>query len=516
MKTAILTLFALLLPATITAKATLTLEGASTDSTITVKYVVPESSHVQVRIVSTGGILAAPQYGFQASGNYTIVLDKSGFPRGDYLVQLILDRDRDLVTRRSFLHSPSGRPITRSRQTLTLYNRSFISTMFDPKQAVKLWNELLTGYPDYTDRGGAFLHSIPARMSATDSIDVHTAADSAAALFPYPGTYLTIGRFLSGLEVPAIVDVRYPETALLYAERAVKHIGDVPEPYRNEALYRCLHLRGYCLQLMGSFDEAETAYNEAVETLTLLEGAGTYSDFQQGVWAHEGLASLYEARGMPGRALEFYEAAVRGKPWDPALWMALQRNFNLAHGSDEGYEAYSRKLEEEIPGGVPEKQDDLVGKPLPGFTLTRLSGDTLTLEQTMGNVSVLNFWAFWCGPCMAELPVIARLARETAGSGVKVIAVHTPLESVPGISKDQVPKLVRNTAGKYEGTFETVWDSKEQSLYVQTGTKSLPVTLVADREGIVRYRMGGFDPENAYRKLKAVVDSLSGPSAAPR
>ena len=157
----------------------------------------------------------------------------------------------------------------------------------------------------------------------------------------------------------------------------------------------------------------------------------------------------------------------------------------------------------------PERQDDLVGKPLPGFVLTQLGGGTLTLEQVMGNVSVLNFWAFWCGPCMAELPVIARLARETSGSGVKVIAVHTPLESVPGISKDQVPKLVRNTASKYGGTFEVVWDSKEQSLYVQIRTKSLPVTIVADKEGIVRYRMVGFDPENAYRKLKAVVDSLN-------
>ena len=181
-----------------------------------------------------------------------------------------------------------------------------------------------------------------------------------------------------------------------------------------------------------------------------------------------------------------------------------------------GYESYSLKLEAEIRGDAPEKQDDLVGKPLPEFSLTRLDGETLTLEQVKGNVSVLNFWAFWCGPCMAELPVIARLARETSGSGVKVIAVHTPLESVPGISKDEIPKLVRNTSGKYEGTFDTVWDSKEQSLYVRTGTKSLPVTLVTDREGIVRYRMVGFDPENAYRKLKAVVDRLTVASITPR
>ena len=516
MKSIWLTLFALSLPGSLSAKAALTLDGASTDSTITIIYDVPESSHVQVRIVSTGGILAAPQYGFQAPGNYTIIQDKSGFPRGDYHLQLILDRDRDKVTRRGFLHSPSGRPIARSREERNLYNRSFISTTFDPKQAVELWNELLTRYPDYAARGVAFLYSIPARMSATDSIDVHAAADSAAALFAYPATYVTIGRFLSGLEVPASVKTRYPETALSYAERAVKHISDVPEPYRYEALYRCLHLRGHCLQLLGRFDKAEKAYNEAIETLASVEGAGTYSDFLQDVWAYQGLASLYEQQGRHGDAIGFYEKAVKRNPRNPELWMALQRNFNLAHGSDTGYEAFSRRLEAEIRGDAPEKQDDLVGKPLPGFELARLDGGTLSLDQIKGNVSVLNFWAFWCGPCMYELPVIARLAQENSGRGVKVVAVHTPLESVPGITKEEFPEIVRNGVRKYEGTFETVWDGKKQNFAVRSGIRSLPVTLVVDREGIVRSRMTGFDPENPYRKLNAVVDSLIVASADPR
>ncbi len=516
MKSIWLTLFALSLPGSLSAKATLTIDGASTDSTITIKYDVPESSHVQVRIVSTGGTLAAPQYGFQAPGNYTIVQDKSGFPRGDYHVQLILDRDRDKVTRRRFLHSPSGRPIARSREERNLYNRSFISTTFDPKQAVELWNELLTRYPDYAGRGAAILYSIPARMSATDSIDVHAAADSAAALFAYPATYVTIGRFLSGLEVPASVKTRYPETALSYAERAVLHIGDVPEPYRNEALYRCQHLRGHCLQLLGRFDEAEKAYKEAIETLASVEGAGTYMDFLQDVWAYQGLASLFEQQGRHSNAVEFYEKAVKSNPRNPELWMALQRNFNLAHGSDTGYEAYSRKLEASVRGDEHEKKHGLLGKPLPGFVLARLDGGTLSLDQIKGNVSVLNFWAFWCGPCMYELPVIARLARENSGRGVKVVTIHTPLESVPGITKEEYPSVVKNAVSKYEGSFETVWDSKEQNFAVRSGTKSLPVTLVVDREGIVRYRMVGFDPDNAYRKLKAAVDGLHVASAEPR
>lgn len=513
MKTVILTFLALLLPGTIVAKATLTLEGAATDSTITINYVVPESSHVQVK-VSALGVHAAPQFGYQPPGNYTIVLDKSGFPTGSYTVRLILDRDRKKATRRGFLHSTSGRPVTWSREERDHWNRSFAVSSFSPKEGVELWNEFLALYPDHVDRGRAFVYSIIARVPATDSIDVHVAADSATVLLPHSSTCYIIGRILVGLD--GHPEGRYPRSALAFANRAVSRVADVPEPYRNEALFEYQCLSGHCLQLLDRFQEADEAYRKAIEILDSMEGYGTYSDFGLDAWVYRGLASLNEQQGMFSDAIELFEKAVRAKPRDPELWMALQRNFNLAHGSDTGYLEYSRRLEAEISGGMPEKQDDLVGKPLPGFTLTRLRGDTLTLEQIKGNVSVLNFWAFWCGPCMAELPVIARLARETSGSGVKVIAVHTPLESVPGISKDQVPNLVRNTASKYEGTFETVWDSKEQSLYVQTGTKSLPVTLVADKEGIVRYRMAGFDPENAYRKLKAVLDSLRVPSAMAR
>ena len=517
MKTLSLLLLALFLPETLSANATLTLDGASTDSTITIGYVVPESTHVQIKITSTVGVHAAPQYGFQAPGNYSVVYDKSGFPRGQYRVRLILDHDRGKVIRRSFLHSPSGTPVTETRQERDLYNRSYASTMFvKEKNAVELWNELLTRYPDYVERGVAFLYSIMARIPATDSVDVHAAADSAAALIPHSGTYNTIGRILSRLDGPPGVDKKYPHGALVFADRAISHLRDVPESYRAEQLFSYKCLRGHCLQLLGRFEEAGEVYREGIKILESLGGAGTYSDFRGGEWAYQGLASLHEQQGRYRDAIEAYEKAVRAKPRDPELWMALQRNFSLAHGSDNGYEAYSGKLEAEIRGDAPDKQDDLVGKPLPEFALTRLGGGKLTLEQVKGNVSVLNFWAFWCGPCMAELPVIARLARDTSGSGVKVIAVHTPLESVPGISKDQVPALVRNTAGKYEGSFDTVWDSKEQSLYVRTGTKSLPVTLVADKQGVVRYRMVGFDPENAYRKLKVVVDSLNGLSTMPR
>ncbi|MDE2890563.1 MAG: redoxin domain-containing protein [Gemmatimonadota bacterium] len=514
MITVVLTFTALLLPESTMAKATLTLEGASTDSTITISYVVPESSHVQVRIASGVGVHAAPQFGFQVPGSYTIVLDKSDLPSGKFSVQLIRDRDRDKVIRRGFLHSSWGGTVTWTKEEQDHWNRSFAVTSIDPEKAVDFWDGFFARYPNYANRGLAFVYSIMARIPATDSVDVHAAADSAIALLPHSGTYYTIGRILSGLD--GLPDRRYAHTALAFADSAISQVADVPKPYRNEKLAGYHHLKGHCLQLLNRFEKAEAAYLDAIRILDSMDGSGTYGDFGHGVLAYRGLASLHEQQGRHGKAIEFYEKAVRSHARDPELWMALQRNFSLFHGSDEGYVDYSRKLEAGIRGDAREKDDDLVGKPLPGFVLPRLGGGTLSVEDIKGNVIVLNFWAFWCGPCMAELPVLARLANEPFASNIKVIAVHTPLEYYPGITKEEFSVVVRNAVSKYEGTFDTVWDSKEQNFSVRTGIHAIPVTLVADRGGIVRYRMVGFDPETAYRNLRAVVDRLSGHSATPR
>lgn len=64
-----------------------------------------------------------------------------------------------------------------------------------------------------------------------------------------------------------------------------------------------------------------------------------------------------------------------------------------------------------------------VGRVAPAMAMQTIDGETIRLTDYAGRVVVLNFWATWCPPCVAEIPDLARLAREIEGEGGIVIGI---------------------------------------------------------------------------------------------
>jgi peroxiredoxin len=69
-----------------------------------------------------------------------------------------------------------------------------------------------------------------------------------------------------------------------------------------------------------------------------------------------------------------------------------------------------------------------VGSQAPGLRLPALDGAPHDLASERGKLVVLNFWATWCPPCVAEMPSLARLQRSLAADGLSVVAVSTDVD----------------------------------------------------------------------------------------
>jgi len=71
-----------------------------------------------------------------------------------------------------------------------------------------------------------------------------------------------------------------------------------------------------------------------------------------------------------------------------------------------------------------ETLDAMQGKPAPALVVKEwMNSKPLTLADLKGKIVVLDFWATWCGPCLAAIPHTNELARKYADKGVVIIGV---------------------------------------------------------------------------------------------
>ena len=130
---------------------------------------------------------------------------------------------------------------------------------------------------------------------------------------------------------------------------------------------------------------------------------------------------------------------------------------------------------------VAERNVVKLGEPAPNFQLRDLNGRLVALSDLRGKVVLLNFWATWCGPCRVEMPAMEQLYRTFSRKDFEILAVSTDAQGVA---------ITRPFQQENHLTFPILHDA-DYRVGLAYGARSLPMTFMVDRQGVVRHQIFG-------------------------
>ncbi len=311
-----------------------------------------------------------------------------------------------------------------------------------------------------------------------------------------------VGALLSSLELFIPID---QEQALKLAtqnlDQAKKLKGQMKKNNLSEAIYNeYLKMYGKLLFKSGydekSFKYIQEAYENLEDTSENREVVEIYA------YLSASLKGNYE-KSLPVLA-GMIEAGKNEKMYLDQVRLGYAKLY-----PDKDVEAYIdslyQKFIEKIKSNVAAFS---VNKPAPDFSVIDVNGKKVTLEDFKGKTIVLDFWATWCGPCVASFPAMQLAAdRYVNNPEVEFLFIDT-WENV----KDPLSHS-KKFLDKRGYDFDLYIDAINPETQLPPAVTAFEVTgipakFVIDPEGIIRFQLEGFegDMEAAAEELAQMIE----------
>ncbi len=156
-----------------------------------------------------------------------------------------------------------------------------------------------------------------------------------------------------------------------------------------------------------------------------------------------------------------------------------------------------------LPGAAWTADAPAVGKAAPALVAPGLDGQTFDLAHERGKVVIVNFWASWCGPCRAEMPLLNRfyLAHRAEGLALVGVSVDEPHD------RKEVEAIMRQFA--YPAVLAAAARANDFGPPL-----AVPMTWIIDPSGVVRARLISGNAVTEATLSQAVLPLLPHPAPA--
>jgi len=222
-------------------------------------------------------------------------------------------------------------------------------------------------------------------------------------------------------------------------------------------------------------------------------------------------ARLYHSRRDGNLDLSGVDEYLKVVPKDPRGATLLQLAANRTN-DDKAKTALEDRILRDFPDttyalkiqGI-RNQGDKIGKPVDLEFIDAVGGSTVSVKKLKGKVVVLDFWATWCGPCVAEMPEMKKLYAKYHDQGVEFIGVSLDVpEGQGGLSS--LKKFVKEKEIAWPQYYPgNGWESE---FTVACGITEIPAVFVIDTNGKL------YSTE-AHGKLDTMIPKLLKKTIAP-
>ena len=137
-----------------------------------------------------------------------------------------------------------------------------------------------------------------------------------------------------------------------------------------------------------------------------------------------------------------------------------------------------------------------VGQEAPAIHVKAIDGKDFDLKDLHGKVVLVNFFATWCGPCMAEMPQLqAQIWNKFKDQKFAMVA----------IDREETEGVVKAFENKRQYGFPIACDLKRE-VYSEFATKFIPRNFLIDAKGVIVFQSMGYT-ETEFNDLVAAIQT---------